>query len=174
MTIYQLKQLGYHNLSSKSMSANMISICNKYGITILIAKRADLRAAGIDVQHDSNHAFAAANIEDRIIVLNQDGLNDLGLRLHEAWAVMWHEIGHIVLRTENEQEADLYAIKQLKAELGNESGINAYLGDICKTYIHHMMRRHKEGSQYAFRLKYQKSNYKRFLDEVPALSDCDF
>jgi hypothetical protein len=140
----------------------------------MIAKRKDLRAAGIDVQHDQNHQVAAANIKDRLIVLNQDGLNDLGLRLHEAWAVIWHEIGHIVLRTENEQEADLYAIKQLKAELGNEEGINAYFGDICKTYIYHMMRRHKESSKYAFRLKHQKAHYKKFLDEVPIPSNCDF
>lgn len=174
MSINNLRALGYHNLSQRSMSNKMVSICNQYGITILIARRKDLRAAGIDVEHDSNHQVAAANIKDRIIVLNQDGMNDLGLRLHEAWAIIWHEIGHIVLQTENEQEADLYAIRQLKSELGNEGGINAYLGDICKVYIYHQMRRHKESKDYTFRLKHQKAHYKRFLDEVPSPKQCDF
>lgn len=174
MTIEKLRSLGYHNLSKKSMSRNMISVCEKYGITVMIAKRKDLCEAGIDVEHDSTHQVAAANLALRTVIVNQDGLNDMGLRLHEVWAIIWHEIGHIVLRTENEQAADTYAIEQLKKELGDEAGIDAYLGDICKTYIYHMMRRHRESSGYAFRIKYQKLHYKRFLAEVPSPSECDF
>lgn len=174
MTNYELKCLGYHTLGTKSMSKNMISVCHQYGITVMVARRKDLVNAGIDVKHDANHQFAAANIDTKTIIINNDGLNDMGLRLHEAWAVIWHEIGHIVLRTENEQAADTYAIKQLKAELGNEAGIDAYLGNICKTYIYHMMRRHRESDRYAFRMTHQKKHYKRFLAEVPSPSECDF
>lgn len=118
---------------SRNMDSRTIALAKQHGIKIYVIPRSDINRYPKTTEHAGEKlSLAWAYVKSKEVFIVKEDFK--GFSLYALDFILLHEIGHIVLKTSDEQRADAFALGVHSERFGAASARNIYKHTLLLMY----------------------------------------